>query len=282
MNNPNEHRPPERDIPMRVSTARPSGTDALDESTDTCGATTRSGSRCRNVPVPGRHRCRLHGGATPRGYLSPNFRGKGYSTFVDPNLGRVLDAVGDVDSFIDASHEVTLLRGRLAELAQSLSDDADPRAWSTLKRDAQALVAAFANDDIPAARKLADAIADRTSKAVRRNAHWKDIESAARTFAKIVDHQRKVADLLSQIVSRDVFARMWNALTLAIANVIRREDQRRAIGDLMRGYIARHPYRDEEATRGAELIASGVVTEPTSCPTCGQPLPENLTPDDDA
>lgn len=31
-------------------------------------------ARCRRPPTPGRTRCRLHGGATPRGKASPHFR----------------------------------------------------------------------------------------------------------------------------------------------------------------------------------------------------------------
>ena len=40
----------------------------------TCGAKTRAGSPCRRAPATGRSRCRLHGGATPRGAASPHWR----------------------------------------------------------------------------------------------------------------------------------------------------------------------------------------------------------------
>jgi len=39
----------------------------------TCGAKTPDGP-CENIPVDGRARCRLHGGATPRGADSPHYR----------------------------------------------------------------------------------------------------------------------------------------------------------------------------------------------------------------
>ena len=32
----------------------------------TCGAKTRDGDLCRNPPMTGRRRCRMHGGSTPR------------------------------------------------------------------------------------------------------------------------------------------------------------------------------------------------------------------------
>ena len=39
-----------------------------------CGARTRSGLACLAYPVAGRTRCRMHGGASPRGVSSPHYR----------------------------------------------------------------------------------------------------------------------------------------------------------------------------------------------------------------
>ena len=41
---------------------------------DFCGARTRAGGECRSRPVRGRKRCRMHGGASLRGPLHPNYR----------------------------------------------------------------------------------------------------------------------------------------------------------------------------------------------------------------
>jgi hypothetical protein len=41
-----------------------------------CGAKTRTGARCQSPPVPGRKRCRLHGGLSPgapRGSRNGNY-----------------------------------------------------------------------------------------------------------------------------------------------------------------------------------------------------------------
>ena len=42
------------------------GIDSLEEP-QTCGAKTRSGAPCRNHPVTGKRRCRMHGGAKGSG-----------------------------------------------------------------------------------------------------------------------------------------------------------------------------------------------------------------------
>lgn len=44
-----------------------------------CGAKTRSGPPCRRAPTPGRTRCNLHGGKSPRGKDHPRYS-HGYYT----------------------------------------------------------------------------------------------------------------------------------------------------------------------------------------------------------
>jgi hypothetical protein len=44
-----------------------------------CGAKTRNGTACRNNPITGKKRCRMHGGTSPSGKDHWNFK-HGYST----------------------------------------------------------------------------------------------------------------------------------------------------------------------------------------------------------
>jgi hypothetical protein len=50
-----------------------------EKSTGICGAKTRGGAPCQKPPAEGRTRCRLHGGASPRGMAHPRFKHGGYS-----------------------------------------------------------------------------------------------------------------------------------------------------------------------------------------------------------
>jgi len=45
-----------------------------DNSAMTCGAQTRSGAPCRNRPVAGKQRCRMHGGASLSGEQHWNYK----------------------------------------------------------------------------------------------------------------------------------------------------------------------------------------------------------------
>jgi len=39
-----------------------------------CGAKTRAGTTCKNIPVTGKNRCRMHGGSSPTGKNHWNFK----------------------------------------------------------------------------------------------------------------------------------------------------------------------------------------------------------------
>lgn len=50
------------------------GITASQNTNKTCGAKTRSGSPCRNHPVAGKKRCRMHGGASVEGENHWNYK----------------------------------------------------------------------------------------------------------------------------------------------------------------------------------------------------------------
>lgn len=79
-----------------------------------CGAKTRSGQPCQKPPVKGAKRCRLHGGATPRGADSPHFKTGLYSRYAPAVVRDKLAHFLDADPF-DLTNELALTRALLAE-----------------------------------------------------------------------------------------------------------------------------------------------------------------------
>ena len=85
-----------------------------------CGAKTRPGTPCARQPARGRTRCRLHGGATPRGRASPHFKTGKYSSFLPERLiARYEEGQADPDlrSF---DRDIATLEVRIHELRQQL------------------------------------------------------------------------------------------------------------------------------------------------------------------
>lgn len=78
-----------------------------------CGAKTRKGTPCRRAPLEGRKRCKLHGGATPRGPESPHFRHGRYSSLGATDLGELVAELGQEEEGGDTYPEITLARALL-------------------------------------------------------------------------------------------------------------------------------------------------------------------------
>jgi len=88
-----------------------------------CGAKTRQGNPCQRSPARGRTRCRLHGGATPRGRASPHFKTGKYSKFLPHRLiGRYKEGQTDPD-LRGLKSDIAIVQVWIIELLQQLKDD---------------------------------------------------------------------------------------------------------------------------------------------------------------
>lgn len=72
---------------------------------ETCGAKNRSGEPCKRAPVPGKTRCKLHGGATPSGHQNARTHGI-YSNLLTDEEKADADTVeiGNIDILIKLAH----------------------------------------------------------------------------------------------------------------------------------------------------------------------------------
>ena len=71
---------------------------------------------CILLPVRGRIRCRMHGGATPQGIASPHYRGKGYSRSVPKHLKDIYEAHHNDPDPLSLHKEIALCGTRIEDL----------------------------------------------------------------------------------------------------------------------------------------------------------------------
>lgn len=80
-----------------------------------CTAKTKAtGQRCKNPAVSGSTKCRMHGGATPRGLDSPHTRTGLYSKYLPSQIGDKVQTFLESDP-LELLSELALLRALLAE-----------------------------------------------------------------------------------------------------------------------------------------------------------------------
>jgi hypothetical protein len=100
-----------------------------------CGAKTRRGTPCQN-PAMKNGRCRMHGGATPRGTDLPQFKSGRYSKSLPDKLaGRYEEALSDEERH-DLRDEIALAEAKIADLLLGMKrgEFDEERAWSRVER----------------------------------------------------------------------------------------------------------------------------------------------------
>ncbi len=91
-----------------------------------CGAKTRSGAPCKNAPVTGSKRCRMHGGSTPRGMALPQTKHGRYSKDLPTRLlVRYEEAISDPE-LLNLSAEIALTDAMTRDVMDSL-ERSDPK-----------------------------------------------------------------------------------------------------------------------------------------------------------
>jgi len=100
----------------------------------TCGAKTRDGDPCKNPPVHGSKRCRMHGGKTPKGIASPLWNAGRTNRYLPARLlERVKEALDD-PALLSLRNEIAVLDARMTELYGRIDQGGATENWTEARR----------------------------------------------------------------------------------------------------------------------------------------------------
>ncbi len=106
----------------------------------------RSGERCKRHATPGMTVCNIHGGKTPVGIASPNFRTGRYSKYLPVKLaGRFEDMQHDSD-LLNLQSEITLIDVLLSDNLERLQTGESADFWDAAFRHTLAARRAYKDD----------------------------------------------------------------------------------------------------------------------------------------
>lgn len=98
----------------------------------TCGAKTRDGDPCKNAPVTGSKRCRMHGGKTPSGVASVHFKHGRYSKNLPTHLADDYEEALLDPNTLDLYDEIALTTAHINYLLAQASAGVEV-SWSTIQ-----------------------------------------------------------------------------------------------------------------------------------------------------
>lgn len=209
---------------------------------------------CLGRAMPNTGRCRVHGGATPRGIAAPAYQGKGYSKDMPTRLLDRYKAALDDPNMLSMSHEIAVVDARIGELLSQLDTGESGSIWKGLRASVDGLeqarlegsAARRAKDEV-AAGKAEDALAQHLNDivvAVKRGSaeytRWRELYDAFERRRRLVETMRKqrrdvmnfisseqlilVLDKIGDLVQQNVSDKAaLAAIATGIARIVRTE-----------------------------------------------------------
>jgi hypothetical protein len=181
-----------------------------------CEAKNRAGEQCRRHATPGRNVCRMHGGKTPRGIASPNFRTGRYSKDLP---SRLLDgfekALADAE-LVDLRRELALTDVEISETLRAMEETPAADIWTDLKLAATMFQRAQANQDLEEMTAALDLMFKTIDRGVEANKHWVKVDRLIERRRRLVESETKRELAISQELTYESVTTLFAALTQAV------------------------------------------------------------------
>lgn len=170
---------------------------------DTCGAKTKAGTPCKNAPVKGRTRCRLHGGATPRGMANPNTKHGKYSKYLPARLQAKYEEAESDGDLIALRSELALIDARVIDLVQRVDTGEAGDTWRKLGRAYDEMVRATKAKNTAGMRAALEQIGDLIDKGKDDYAAWDEVTNLLEQRRKLVETERKRLVEMEQMITSE-------------------------------------------------------------------------------
>lgn len=203
-----------------------------------CGAKTRNGGTCRNKPVRGRTRCRMHGGASLVGIAHPSFTTGKHSKYLPMRLQEAYAAAMADPDLLGLRSEIALLDARLLDLLGRVDSGESGQLWDSM-RDSwlgfTAAARALSAETDPRKREVlrakqneaAAAIEGLVEQGTADSAAWAEALAVVEQRRRLVETERKMMhDMQQTITSERAMALMSVVLVQLKEAVERHADER--------------------------------------------------------
>lgn len=232
---------------------RPHGTgtpDPTEPQPGKCGARLRKSNPpryCRRPPLKGRTRCKLHGGATPRGPESPHFKDGTRSLLYQDMLGGLLRqgylALANDEGLVSVQEQIRLWTAREHLLVKRISDGLGESA-SAWRQAQEAMKRVEAGMRTPADEAETKAVSEVRSalgelqaillRGAAAEAAWSELEACSNTLRKLKEAERRKRDSEHAKLSVDHVLHLAGVLTQLALHCITEAERRQYFMETVR------------------------------------------------
>lgn len=182
----------------------------------TCGAKTRAGTPCKRAPVPGRTRCRLHGGLTPAGASHYNFKTGRYSKVLPARLRERYEEAAADPELLALREDIALLDSRLDDLLKRVDAGESDTLWKQVHSAWREHKKARRRDDEDAERETFEELDELISRGIGDLAAWAEVRQALEQRRRLVESERKRLVDMQQMLTAEQAMVFVTAVTDAV------------------------------------------------------------------
>lgn len=204
-----------------------------------CGAKTRDGDPCKNPPVIGATRCRMHGGKTPRGRALPQTTHGRYSKDLPTRLAARYEEARTDPDLLNLNAEIHLTYAMLTEALRGMDQGEAGRLWRDLKTTWDALQEANRQRDGDAAKQALSEIGRLIARGVADAAARSEVLDIVERRRKLVESEAKRRTAMQQMITAERLMVLVSAVTDVVMRHVDDPRQRAAIAADIGALISR-------------------------------------------
>lgn len=183
-----------------------------------CQAKAKStGKQCQRSAVSGKRVCTVHGGLTPGGVASPNFKTGRYSKYLPDRLtSRYEQAVSD-PQLLELNHEIALIDSRLSDLLSRVDSGETGQLWQEVSKAWQAHKATKSDETAVQLDTL-------IKKGHDDYQAWNEIQNTIEQRRRLVESERKrLVEAQQYVTAVQAMTMIGNVLAIIKDNVTDRK-----------------------------------------------------------
>lgn len=176
---------------------------------------------CEGWAVTGSEKCRKHGGATPRGFASANFKHGRHSKALPHRwIARYKAAIGDTE-LLSLKSEIAVLDAMIDERLRLIDDETSAQMWKHVEAKAAEFSTAREAKDADTMKTSMEDLLELVFKGAQARQNERDLVVMFESRRRLVESQRKALIEAEQTMTYDQVMTLFTALIATVRETVK-------------------------------------------------------------
>lgn len=186
-----------------------------------CQAKCKStGEQCRRRAVNGKRVCTVHGGLTPSGVASANWKHGRYSKAIPTRLMERYQASESDPELLNLRSDIALVDARISELLGSVDVGESGRLWRDLGKLRKDFLVAQREKDQDAMASVLTELLNTVGRGAQDWERWQEIADFLERRRRLVESEQKRLVAMQQMVTAEQAMTLVTTLGLAVREIV--------------------------------------------------------------